>query len=331
MCTRRSSSSPNTIEFLPIFRYIGPMKIKPLIFLAVLFLCSIAQAVIIAGGDGSGNTTGDGVVGWDYVGKISAANGAPSSVTYLGDSWFITAYHVKQLDNPTGVVLNANFYTIDSSSWKRITNSTGSGADLALFRVTNSIDGLSTVSIANSTPVNGSPLTMIGNGRNRAAASTTWYVDTTPSTWVWSVTNFAGADAMAGGYQYAAGSTKRWGSNTVDGSVAGLNDGFGVTDTFYADFDNVSGQAQGATYDSGGGVFTGTTNNWELAGVLLTVATYNNQPANTAVFGDVTYVADLSVYKDQINQVIPEPTTGVLLAGIGILFGVIKRLRYMHQ
>ena len=148
---------------------------------------------------------------------------------------------------------------------------------------------------------------------------------------MWSTNNFVGADGYLDGYKYAAGSTKRWGTNTVEGSVAGVNDGFGLTDMFYTGFDNVSGEAQGATYDSGGGVFTGTTNNWLLSGIMLTVGTYNSQPADTAVFGDVTYVADLSAYRGQINQAIPEPATGVLLAGIGLVFGVIKRLRYMYQ
>lgn len=307
------------------------MKNKPLLFLLVFSFCSMAQAVIIAGGNGTGNTTGTGAPGWSYVGKISAANGASSSVTYLGNSWFVTANHVKQLDNPTGVVLNASSYAIDSSSWRRITNSSGSGADLILFKVTGSVAGLSTVTIASNTPANGTALTMIGNGMNRATSLTTWYVDTTPSSWVWSTTNFTGADGTLQGYNYGSGTTKRWGSNTVNGSVDGINDGYGITDTFYTDFDNVAGEAQGATYDSGGGVFTGTTNSWQLAGVMMTVGTYNSQPANTAVFGDVTYVADLTAYRDQINQVIPEPTTAVLLAGVGILFGVIKRLRYMYQ
>lgn len=291
----------------------------------------MAQAVIIAGGNGSGNTTGTGAPGWDYVGKISSANGASSSVTYLGNSWFVTANHVKQLDNPTGVVLNATSYAIDSSSWRRITNSSGSGADLILFKVNSSVAGLSAVTIASNTPSTGAALTMIGNGLNRATSLTTWYVDTTPSSWVWSTTNFAGADKTYQGYNSASGTTKRWGANTVNGAIDAINDGYGITDTFYTDFDNVAGEAQGATYDSGGGVFTGTTSNWQLAGVMMTVGTYNSQPANTAVFGDVTYVADLTAYRDQINQVIPEPTTAVLLAGVGIVFGVIKRLRYMYQ
>lgn len=299
--------------------------------LAWLSFAGFSQAVIIAGGDGSGNTNGSGAAGWSYVGRISSANGASSSVTYLGNSWFITANHVKQLDNPTGVVLNASAYGIDSSSWTRVTNSTGSGTDLMLFRVTGSVAGLSAVTLADNTPVNGTALTMIGNGVNRAASQSTWYVDTTPSNWVWNTSRLPGWDSTFQGYGYASGTTKRWGSNTVDGSADGVNDGFGLTDMFYADFDNVANEAMGATYDSGGGVFTGTTNNFQLAGIMLTVATYNSQPADTAVFGDTTYIADLSAYRGQINQVIPEPTTGVLLAGIALVFGVIKRLRYMYQ
>ena len=246
------------------------------ILIGILLAVGSAPAVIIAGGDGSGNTTGTGVAGWDYVGKISSANGASSSVTYLGSSWFITAYHVKQLDNPTGVVLNATSHTIDSSSWTRITNSTGSGADLILFKVTDSVVGFSSVNIASSTPSVNAGLTMIGDGRNRATSLTTWYVDTTPSNWVWNTSRFSGWDATLSGYSYAGGSAMRWGTNTVNGSIAGLNDGFGVTDMFYTDFDNVAGEAQGAIYDSGGGVFTGNSGSYELAGIMLTVGTYNS-------------------------------------------------------
>ncbi len=305
------------------------MKNKPLLFLTTLFLYSAVEAVIIAGGDGSGNATGTGVIGWDYVGRISAANGAPSSVTYLGNSWFITAYHVKNFDNPTGVVLNATAYAIEDSSWTRITNSTGSNADLVMFKVANSVSGLPSVSIASSTPSPGAAVTMIGNGLNRASNLAYW-----SSSWV--ETNQAGMTYS--GYKWGSGTTKRWGSNEAEGSGL-LNYSWvrqGITNSctnaaFFTDFDNVSGEAQGATYDSGGGVFVGTTNSWQLAGIMLTVGTYSGQPASTSVFGDETYMADLATYRDQIIQTIPEPSTAILLAGVGIIFGVIKRLRYMCQ
>ena len=271
------------------------------------------------------------MAGWDYVGRISAANGAPSSVTYLGNFWFITAYHIQHFDNPTGVVLNATSYSIDNSSWTRITNSTGTNADLVLFKVTNPVAGLSPVTVADSTPTANTSLTMIGNGRNRATNLTTWWVDTTPSNWVWNTSFFAGADATVDGYTYAAGTTQRWGENTVYGAGTGLNDGFGLTDVFYTDFDLGFGDAQGATYDSGGGVFTGTAGAFELAGIMLTTSGWNSQPANTAIDGNITYIADLSAYSDQIYKTIPEPSTAVLLAGVGVVFGMIKRIRYMYQ
>jgi hypothetical protein len=305
------------------------MKNKINLFLTMLFFSSEVWAVIIAGGNGSENTNGSGVIGWDYVGRISAANGAPSSVTYLGNSWFITAYHVKSFDNPTGVVLNATSYTINTSSWTRITNSTGSKADLVMFKVTNSISGLPSLSIANGTPAPGTALTMIGNGLNRASNLTYW-----SSSWV--ETNQTGMTYS--GYKWSSGTTKRWGSNEaeVSGLVSYSWVNQGITNSctnaaFYTDFDNVSGEAQGATYDSGGGVFIGTTNSWQLAGIMLTVGTYSGQPAGTSVFGDETYMADLATYRDQIGQTIPEPSTGILLVGVSIIFGIIKRLRYMYQ
>jgi hypothetical protein len=95
---------------------------------------------------------------------------------------------------------------------------------------------------------------------------------------------------------------------------------------FYTDFDAVSGEAQGATYDSGGGVFTGTASDVELAGIMITVANYNNQPAGTAVFGDATYIADLSAYRDQINQVIPEPAVIAMLLIVPVAFFIRRRL-----
>jgi hypothetical protein len=100
---------------------------------------------------------------------------------------------------------------------------------------------------------------------------------------------------------------------------------------FSSDFDAISGEGMGAVYDSGGGVFTGSGETTELAGIMISIGTYSNQPSGTAVFGDATYMADLSVYRNQISQTIPEPATGILLIGVAIVFGVIKRLRYMYQ
>jgi len=300
---------------------------KKVVFYIVLCMLTplSVRAVVVAGGDGSGNTSGAGVSGWDYVGRIDSSS-KPSGVTYISDDWFITANHVWQNEvinsGLTSVLLNGASYAIDTSNSVRITNSVGAGVDLRLFKVTSSVAGLSGITIASSPPAVGTSITMIGSGMDRQSSQIYWHVNTS----TWTETNAASANAS--GYKWATTKgTKRWGSNAV--SSTGVEMG-GMT-CFDAVFDPISGEAMGATYDSGGGVFTGSGDSVELAGIMITIGTYLGQPSGTSVFGNKTYMADLSAYSDQINQVIPEPTTGILLAAVGLVFGVVKRLRYMYQ
>ena len=294
------------------------MKMILYLLIAFLLLPFAVEAVLVAGEDGTQNTTAPtGGQGWDYVGRIDHAT-AYSSVTYIDNNWFITANHVKQLDNPTGVLLGGSTYTIDGGSWTRLQNSSGGDADLMMFRVTSAV-GLTGLTVRSSATANGSALTMIGNGRNREATETTW-------NHLWEE---GGAPTVYTGYKWATGSTKRWGTNNKDANAGLVDDGFGITDMFYTDFDDRGGsEAQGATYDSGGGVFFNTGSEWELAGLILTTAGYTGQPANTSVYGNRTYMADMQYYADQINttSAIPEPTTAILLVGIVALFGVAHRI-----
>jgi len=261
-------------------------------------LCLPASAVIIAGGDGSGNTnapTDD--PGWDRVGRIRASNGAVSSVTYLGDKWLITAYHVKYFDNPTGVVVNGSSYAIDSGTWMRITNTvSGLDADLSIFQVTAQPDILP-LRIRSSQISNNSDVVMIGDGRNRSTALTYWNSS-------WQVTN--AVSGVYSGYVWAAGSTMRWGENRVS-SRSSFDDGFGTQNGFQTTFDANGGsnECQAATYDSGGGVFYKNGSNWELAGIMLTTAGYSGQPTFRSVYGNKTYMVDISYYRNQItNQIV---------------------------
>ena len=81
-------------------------KYRSIIAFALLGGIQVAQAVIVAGGDGTQNTTApSGDQGWSNVGRIS---NKPSSVTYISNNWFITANHIKELDTPTNVIFNGN-------------------------------------------------------------------------------------------------------------------------------------------------------------------------------------------------------------------------------
>lgn len=261
-----------------------------------VFLAVGAEAVIVAGGDGTQNTTSpDGGQGWDYVGRIDKGV-VSSSVTYIYNNWFITAHHVKALDNPTGVLLNGSSYLIDPNSWTRLSNSEGDDADLSMFRVVGGTVGLAGLTVRSSATSNDSGLTMIGNGRNRETSETRWrstWAETTSSRFEYS------------GYKWAEGATKRWGTNDKEDDVVELiSIGFGATDAFYTDFDDADDEAQGATYDSGGGVFYDNEGNWELAGIMIAIGTYSGQTniANSALYGNVTYIADMQYYASQISS-----------------------------
>lgn len=242
-----------------------------------------------------GNTNAPaGGQGWDYVGRIDK-NGVYSSVTYISNNWFITAYHIKALDNPDGVLLGGSSYIIDPVSWRRLTNSVGNDADLVMFRVVSNV-GLAGLTVRSSAITNGSSLTMIGNGRNRESGETTWNR-------FWQE---GGTPTRYTGYKWASGATKRWGTNSKGADVGLYSGGYGYNDSFYTDFDDVGGdEAQAAIYDSGGGVFYDTGSEWELAGIMFTVSTESGQPwPGTSVYGNKTYSADMQYYVSQITNIV---------------------------
>lgn len=114
---------------------------------------------------------------------------------------------------------------------------------------------------------------------------------------------------------------KRWGSNEID-DMAWVN---GVTLSYVATFTNGATlyEAGVGDKDSGGGSFINDNGTWKLVGVNF--ARGPSSPYTT------DYMVAVPAYESWIAQTVPEPSTGVLLVGIGIVFGVIKRLRYMYQ
>src|SRR5205823_6655885 len=89
-------------------------------------------------------------------------------------------------------------------------------------------------------------------------------------------------------------------------------------------------EAQVADGDSGGAVFyKDPTSGWELAGIVNAKGAFTNQPSDTAIYGNASYLADIATYRDQIIAVVPEPGACWLLAIAGGLFSLpLLRRRY---
>lgn len=284
------------------------MRVLTVFLVAALSGLRMAAAVIVQGGDGSGNETASGAgSGWDYVGAVGGASGV-----YLGETngafWVLTAAHV-----------GAGSFTLSGMTYEMVADSavTLSGdADLVLFRI-DADPGLATLTLAESTPGIGSAVTMIGFGIGREAEPTRWTLG-------WNETPVGG---VYEGYQWSGPSIKRWGTNTVSGFGSG---GSLSTSTFYTTFG--TGAAQATVGDSGGGVFLA---DGTLAGLMIAVQTMVGQPPATSVFetplgtGNRTHIADLSVYRSEIveimNAVVPEPRPLAMLLLSGALFAVVLR------
>lgn len=254
------------------------IRIRCVLPVLALGLCLAwpARAVIIDLGDGTGNTSAPGDdPGWANVGTT------PGGLTaiYIGYGWVLTANHVGLGD----VVLGGETYEAVAGSYVQLENDTGPPPDLGVFRI-DPKPSLPVLPISASTPSTSTDVVMIGHGRNRGSA-TSW--------------NPPGPLGPYYGYEWGVGRSMRWGTNVV----AGTGGTVAYTQAFYTSFTDTDGttdEAQGANGDSGGPVFVENGSVWEVAGVMLAVAEYDGQPADLALYGNLTYAADLAAYRDQI-------------------------------
>jgi hypothetical protein len=237
-----------------------------------------AGAVIIASGDGTGNTSAPpDNPGWAHVARCSYATSV-----YIGDGWILTANHV-----PSGDV------TIEGVLYRRVPGSdvTLDPADLKLFQI-ESDPGLPPLPIAAGPPAG--EVIMIGKGRNRG--DPIYDFDPSPD---------------LDGWDFAVGSTIRWGTNEVESVSVEYPLGTGIF-FFTSDFSGPSGgtdhECQVVSGDSGGPVFAENDGEWELAGIQITQATLPGQenPPQSALFGNESWSAQLSHYRAQILDVVAD-------------------------
>lgn len=275
------------------------MKLRLPFLLALglpLAIAAAAPAVIIDSGSGTGNTSAPSPdPGWSNVGSCNGL-----TCVYLGDGWVLTANHVGAGDAYFGNVL----YPWVIGSDVRLRNPDNSYADLLLFQIEPPYPPLPDLSIASVTACSDSthPLYLIGNGRNRG--------DPYPA-----------GPGPKQGYYWGPGAAKRWGTNLAE--ISPYFEGAFGTHVFGTGFDksgsgHTTHEAQGATGDSGGATFAWNGTSYELAGILIGIGTFLNQPAETSLYGNETYAADLSIYRDEIVETMPEPVGG-LWAGAALV------------
>jgi hypothetical protein len=263
----------------------------------LLAMTSVANAVIISTGNGTGNTTAPAAdPGFANVG----IRGSGSAV-YLGDGWVLTDAHV----GAGATLFNNVSYNEVAGTAVQLLNPPGAGfttySDLLVYQIANP-PNLPSVNITTSSPAVGWQVTMIGDGRNRSNSqpaywTSSWQPSSSPSTYageIWASTNQI-----------------RWGTNVI--STAKFPQGIGTdSETAFATTFDQSGtrfEAQGSPGDSGGAVFHQDTQTgaWSLAGVMFSTSGVVGQPFGVSIFGNVTYSADLSVYRNEIYQAMTLP------------------------
>jgi hypothetical protein len=252
-----------------------------LVFLSAAFLALPVHAVIIASGDGTGNTQAPAHdPGFANVGTIGSL-----SAVYLGNRWVLTANHVG-----VGVVFFEGVpYTPLLDTVHELVSLQGASypaPDLVLFQIAED-PGLPNLHIAETTPEAGASLVMIGHGRNRGEP-------------------VVGADGILG-WSWGQGHAMRWGTNQLRSSGFEISSNGWRTSVFSTDFsrDGTEFEAHGSSGDSGGAVYSG---DHELAGLMLALGPFF-RPPDPALFGNYTYAADLARYRDQILAITGPPPT----------------------
>ncbi len=232
-----------------------------------------AAGVLIASGDGTGNTTPPpDDPGFHHVGVVNGLTGI-----YLGDGWVLTANHVG-----TGsLTLQGVAHPAVAGSTIRLQHAPGVPTELRLFRLITD-PGLDPLEIAAAGPAPNSDLVLIGNGRDRGA----------PVSWM-----------GISGFAWGAYKSIRWGTNEVDetGLVIGILDS--TVTSFSSVFDSglpTAHESIATVGDSGGAAFRESGGGWELAGVLYAIYGFGGQPASTSLYGNGTLAADLAAYRSQI-------------------------------
>jgi len=256
-----------------------------LLLLILAAFCLPSSAIIIAGGDGSGNTNAPtGSLensGWQWQGRFNSYLGTP-----IGPHHFITAIHIG------GSVGNKFYY--NNQVYTTVSKTNDISSDLRIWKVSERFS--SYAPLYSGTDEVGKGLTVFGRGVDRAEA----------------VTNTITTDPMTNGWKWGAYNyTQRWGTNVVDATAT---DGNGYQ-FLKMDWDAGVGEHECmlADKDSGGAAFIQDGEVWKLAGINYSISpawTYSfnsdgSDPFNAAI---IDFAGDNPLYVNSGGTWIPVPS-----------------------
>jgi len=264
---------------------------RPLRFLILLTAIRTEAVFVASNAPNERNSAPSGDRGWSYMAVYNWAG-----AVYLGNGWFITAAHLGT--TRTVVKFDSIDHPIAGTSWRSVTNQNGTAADIRLFKVANPLAVPEAgARIKASSPGTGSPVTMIGYGRDVSSIATNQYMSKGLQTQV--------------RYYEGTVSQMKWGTNTVSGAQASYTDPGYESNVFITTL--FPGRAQALDKDSGGGVFVydGGSGEYLLAGIMIGAVRYQDTNGFFAVtdtgdpgINSKTYCVNLAAYHEQIEAVV---------------------------
>jgi len=236
---------------------------------------------------------------WDNVVQMRNESGPIGTGVYLGNRYVLTAGHVGPL---TCVKVGFVDYLLDSSPAVAIGT-----ADMKLVRLASD-PGLNGVRLNTNPTGDAGNSYLVGYGVGRASSS---LLGSSPVTW--------GDSSTA---------IKRWGTNLVDGAIAGVQVGGYTSDLLRTQFNSNAGVNEAALtiYDSGSALFRQIGSEWYLVGIGAYVQNSGYSLASTQFNSndsDDSYFIRISSYSNAVNQIgavaVPEPSSSQYFVG-GLLF-----------
>lgn len=223
---------------------------------------------------------------WDHV--TQRRYDGPT-VIYLGNGYALTARHVGMGE----ILLDGRIFEPERGTNRTILNTNGTAADAMVFALENDppFPEWPVIPIATEPPRAGEDVLLVGFGRERLRVDE--FED-------------EGGLGRRFSFRWTDKGAKRWATNRISSTFDVLAQGNLTSRAFVMQFDEPYSrhatryEAQAAVGDSGGGVFVHREGEWRLLGLMVSVSGVRNAPRSGAVYGDRTYVIDLSHYRREL-------------------------------